>query len=983
LPPSLFGSRSLRVSVDRLALIDRLSQLAEAVADGRTLDWDALESSASDDAELESIRRLRAIAAIGFAHSELTVSQSLSESLSVRAQLQGVVEQSTPATWGPLRILERVGRGRFGDVYRAWDPNLDRQVALKLHRHRDIDARGEHREVVEEGRLMARVRHPNVVTIHGAQRIDGRTGLWMEFIEGRTLEAELSERGPFPAEEIRRVGVELSRALAAVHDAGLVHRDVKAQNVLRDKSGRILLGDFGTGHELDDEGIGPASIAGTPAYLAPEIFAGSAATPRSDIYSLGVLLFRLATGTYPVTGRSVSQIRDAHRDGSRATLASLRSDLPTALVAVINKALDPEPALRFESAKDIESALTGTTGPVVIDQNLSIRKWSLAVTIVVALAGALAWNVRNSGEKDGGNEAQAGLVPGRPNARVFRQIGGSDLAQPGAPSPNGRLLSFPRKGELWFHEVATGKQWQVTSDASGDPRGNVFDSRFSDEGTRVFYLRFTEQATPDDPRIPEIRSISTSGGQSRLIWRWPDTRSVNFYHWAGAGDLILAGRWPEQGPGELLVIDTVRSRIHSTLPGVTQPSLTGASLSPDGRYVAFEQTDRATGFPDIHIWQVGTTLTAPLIEDASSDHSPVFTPDGRYVLFMSNRSGSGGLWAQRVDNVRSVGAPIRLDPNVGVGWPMGGLTNDGSLFMRRQMGTRDVFTVDIDPVSLRLLNDPRRVSGRPLMATGTSAWSPDGRSLAFFRNDGYRRTLVVHSLRENREREFWRPGVGGLILPRWEPDGRSVLFKGTVDRAAGLHRLVLESGTFETVLPRNLNEYEPLPAPGYIILSDRGKRAVVRVDLRTGREEVIHRVPPPGFLRDMGLSHSGNRLAYSYPLGGNTGVALRILDLATPTTAREIFRTAPKTGLEAYGWSLDDREVIAMRTVNAAGVVDEKDHLWAIDVATGSARPIGLTVDNKMQRLQISPDGRRLSYDAGYPYQEVWVLENAAALLPQ
>ena len=114
--PFLFGSRILRVSVDRPAVIDRLSRLAEAVADRRTLDWDALESSASDDAELASIRRLRAIAVIGFAHSELTLSHSLSESLSVRTQLQGVVERSTPATWGPLRILERVGRGRFGDV---------------------------------------------------------------------------------------------------------------------------------------------------------------------------------------------------------------------------------------------------------------------------------------------------------------------------------------------------------------------------------------------------------------------------------------------------------------------------------------------------------------------------------------------------------------------------------------------------------------------------------------------------------------------------------------------------------------------------------------------------------------------------------------------------------------------------------------------------------------------------------------------------
>src|SRR5687768_6189442 len=118
----LFGLRRLRVSVDRPAVIDRLSQLAEAVADGCTLDWDALESSASDDAELVSVRRLRAIADIGRAHSQLTLSESTSASVSVRTILRPLDDGCTPATWGTLRLLERVGRGRFGDVYRAWDP---------------------------------------------------------------------------------------------------------------------------------------------------------------------------------------------------------------------------------------------------------------------------------------------------------------------------------------------------------------------------------------------------------------------------------------------------------------------------------------------------------------------------------------------------------------------------------------------------------------------------------------------------------------------------------------------------------------------------------------------------------------------------------------------------------------------------------------------------------------------------------------------
>ena len=179
---------------------DRLTDLAAAVADGRVLDWDAIESSTDDQTERALVRRLRAIADIGRIHSDISFQGpfTLSESFGSPAD-DASAHQAL--TWGTLRILEKVGRGRFGDVYRAWDPSLDREVALKLLRRRDTDEAADDHLLVEEGRLMARVRHPNVVTIYGAQRIEGRTGLWMEFIDGRTLEAELRERGSFTGED--------------------------------------------------------------------------------------------------------------------------------------------------------------------------------------------------------------------------------------------------------------------------------------------------------------------------------------------------------------------------------------------------------------------------------------------------------------------------------------------------------------------------------------------------------------------------------------------------------------------------------------------------------------------------------------------------------------------------------------------------------------------------------------------------------------
>lgn len=355
----------------------RVTDLAEAVADGRIPDWLAAESSSADSVERGVIGKLRAVQAIGGLYTTCTGG---------RPDELGRIHLEPGATWGALEIRAHIGRGRFGDVYRAWDPALDREVALKVIRHAGGTESGETR-IVEEGRLMARVRHPNVVTIFGAQRLDGVSGIWMELIEGRTLAAELAERGPYSAEELASVGIELGGALAAVHGAGLVHRDVKAQNVLRDRTGRIVLGDFGTGREIDDPEGTHGNLAGTPAYLAPEIFEGQPATPQSDIYSLGALVFHLATRDYPVAGRSFRELRDAHTRVRRSSLAAVRPDLPRALTAAVEKALASSRAGRFQDA----DAMAGALRAALPHPQRTRRVWAgLAIAATIAIISAVA-----------------------------------------------------------------------------------------------------------------------------------------------------------------------------------------------------------------------------------------------------------------------------------------------------------------------------------------------------------------------------------------------------------------------------------------------------------------------------------------------------------------------------------------------------------------------------------------------------------------
>jgi len=304
-----------------------IADLAGAILDGAPIDWPSFESG--DHADRPLLDQLKLLARVADLHR--------------RPPLPALAEH-----WGHLRVLDRIGAGAHGVVYRAWDTRLDREVALKLLPAPVDDTASGATSIIEEGRLLARVRHPNVVTIYGAEQIADHIGLWMELVGGSSLEELLDAGRAFTPAEVRHVGVELCRAMAAVHDAGLLHRDIKAHNVMLTDAGRVVLMDFGTGRELDDQSTGP--VAGTPLYLAPEIFSVAAATVRSDIYSAGVVLHRLLTGAHPVAGRTLHDLRLAHERGERMALPA-RPGVPRRLCRIIERALDREPDGRYESAQ--------------------------------------------------------------------------------------------------------------------------------------------------------------------------------------------------------------------------------------------------------------------------------------------------------------------------------------------------------------------------------------------------------------------------------------------------------------------------------------------------------------------------------------------------------------------------------------------------------------------------------------------------------
>jgi eukaryotic-like serine/threonine-protein kinase len=375
----------------------RLSSLLEAVADGERLDT-LLEGLSLSAEEHRLVGHLRLVAAVADVHR--TVGADTSDTGGT-AGAPDVVHRAGDR-WGNLQLTEKLGQGAFGQVWRARDQLLESDVALKL-----IDERpGRHdvtERVLREGRILARIKHPNVVTIHGVEQHDGQLGLRMEYVRGKTLEQILNTSGPFSDREAALVGQDLCRALAIIHGAGLLHRDLKAENVMREDGGRVVLMDLGSG-ELQSRAA-QSGLAGTPLYLAPEVLAGGEATVQSDLYSLGVLLDHLVTRTYPVRAASLDELCSKHEGGRIERLRDRRPDLSSAFVRVVERATDARKEVRFSTAGEMATALaeaaasawTSDPPPQSRDIGFSARRRGLAALALFGLVFALVGLWRISG----------------------------------------------------------------------------------------------------------------------------------------------------------------------------------------------------------------------------------------------------------------------------------------------------------------------------------------------------------------------------------------------------------------------------------------------------------------------------------------------------------------------------------------------------------------------------------------------------------
>jgi eukaryotic-like serine/threonine-protein kinase len=423
-----------------------LNALAESVADGAAVDWSSFESRA-DARERRLIRHLRLVDSISALYRSIPEpADTIRDARSAPAAANAAAEPAD-LRWGRLVLRERIGQGMSAEVFRAFDTELHREVALKLLHGQEASAGGAHARMLEEARRLARVRHPHVVQVYGAEQHDSRVGLWMELIRGESLEEIVKGRGPFGPREASLIGQDLCAAIAAVHRAGLLHRDVKAQNVIRESGGRIVLMDFGTGEER----LTPAAprMVGTPMYLAPELFRGAAASVQTDLYSLGVLLFYLVTGEFPVIATTMAQLARARVNRQMRRLRDVRPDLPAPFVRAVERALEHDPAARYQSAGDMEASLReaadGFQRPVadvevataVTTNRSRPRPYAIAAiaAALIIVVGLIVWSARMLRLPAGGSARITSIA-----VLPLENVSGSETPQPFADGLTDELI---------------------------------------------------------------------------------------------------------------------------------------------------------------------------------------------------------------------------------------------------------------------------------------------------------------------------------------------------------------------------------------------------------------------------------------------------------------------------------------------------------------------------------------------------------------
>ena len=541
----------------------------------------------------------------------------------------------------------------------------------------------------------------------------------------------------------------------------------------------------------------------------------------------------------------------------------------------------------------------------------------------------------------------------------------------GAPSRDGAYLTFsdPASEDVAIRDLATGQERRLTKHDSASEF--ALHSVPSPDGKQVAYAWYNHG--PYDLRI-----VGLDGSEPRVLYRHPG--ELYPMDWSPDGKNVLVKLYPKgwSQDGKNLPLQTVLvSVVDGSARVLKALGSSGARVrfSPDGRYIAYDSPQQpGSREHDIFLLALDGGREIPLVQHPANDAALDWTPDGKRILFRSDRTGTEGLWLIQVADGKPQGTPRLVGPGPGNFTPMG-FTQNGSYYYEVNRTTRDVYIAELDLATGKLLAPPSPAAQRFVGSNDRPAWSPDGRQLLYLsrRAPGLwgARALCVRSTESGEVRELVSKLDQTVIWAGWFPDGRSLLAR----TYSQLYRIDVQTGDFSPVTLSN----KPLGWPpacsrdGKAIFyhPNTGVSIVVR-DLQTGQEKELHSIAEPSYYSGgVTVSPDGQQLAFMVAEKESGSKVIKVMPAAGGAT-RDLLRGVQLPGPSQMAWTPDGLSLLFPQGASSA---DSKAALWLVSVRGGQPRKLELTAEG-LRDVSIHPDGRHIAFTATQGRYEVWVMEN-------
>ncbi|HSE62167.1 MAG TPA: protein kinase [Thermoanaerobaculia bacterium] len=866
---------------------------------------------------------------------------------------------------GPYEIVAPLGAGGMGEVYRARDTRLKRDVAVKML-FGELSRDAEHLDRFErEAQMLAAVNHPGIASIYGIEEAGGSRYLVLELVAGETLGARLAG-GPLPLDQALEIGRQIADALASAHEKGIVHRDLKPGNVMVTPEGRVKLLDFGLAknvpleHSVLDSlsstivpATGAGTILGTLAYMSPEQARGREIDRRTDVWAFGCVLYEMLTGRRAFDGQTASDVLVSVLEHEPNWQALPRS-VPESIRHLLRRCLEKDAGRRLRDAGDarldIEEALAA--------RNVPRRRAGLR-NIAIGIAAALL-------------AAAAIILVSRSRARLSAPAAAAKLAQlttaegteeSPAFSPDGTQLAYAAEEggvrKIFVKRLSNGEERRLTTG-----RFDEIQPSWSSDGRAVLFVRSREPGTKLEPAdvfgwysaAADVWRIDvTSGKESRLV-----ENAFNPTESPDGSRIAVDASWA--GPRRIWTLDP---RGLNPQQVTTDLSEAVAHLrprwSPDGRRIVYQNQD-STKF-DVRVADVGSKNLVWVTNDVSRDVHPSWSASGRSIVFSTDRGGGLNLWRVPVSaEGQPTGVPRQLTTGAGQDVDSA-VSRDGKLAFTILKINADLWKMPVDPATGRPAGAPQEVIATT-REDSRGAWSPDGKQIAFNSDRSGDMNIWVAPVGSTFARQLTK-GPGGDFQPNWAPDGRSIVFFSSHSGNADIWSADVVSAASRQLTKDPATEINPFFSPdGATIayLSDASGRFevwVMRAD-GTARRRLTSVGAGGHFLR---WSADGRSVLFRCPCSGQPRTMRVSLDGGEPQA------TAPVTGGSHISFSPDGSRVL--------DVLAHKT-MWVSPLDFGTPEKVFEFPDPDV-RIDYpvwSPDGRWVLFDRFRPQGgDVWLME--------